>query len=93
MVSIRPALAAAGAAALLALCPPAHASPVTGRGACDEALAVAGQAEHDYQALKRELQRIVADGGHPDASQRRALGDAEAKTVSTASQAQRICGP
>ncbi|WP_251093546.1 hypothetical protein [Streptomyces sp. Caat 7-52] len=87
MMSIRPALAAAGAAALLAICPSAHASPVAGRGACDKALAVAGQAEHDYQALKRELQRIVADGGHPDASQRQALGDAEAKNAHLRSEA------
>ncbi|MFI2758190.1 hypothetical protein ACH5A3_04845 [Streptomyces echinatus] len=93
MVSIRLPLAAAGTAALLALCPTVHASPATARTACDQALAAADRAEHDYQALKKELRRITADGGHPDASQRQALADAEAKTVSTASQAQRVCGP
>ncbi|MYX96532.1 hypothetical protein GT045_17355 [Streptomyces sp. SID486] len=87
------ALVTAGTAVLLALAPAARATPVTAAGACDKALAAAERAERDYQALKKDLDRVTADGGHPDASQRQALVDAEAETVSTASQAQRVCGP
>jgi septal ring factor EnvC (AmiA/AmiB activator) len=96
-LSPRLPLVTAGAAVLLALCPAAPAAPVTApvtaRSACDRALAAAEQAEHDHQALKKELEGVIADGGHPDASQRQALENAEAESASTASQAQRVCGP
>ncbi|GAA3124938.1 hypothetical protein GCM10010521_09620 [Streptomyces rameus] len=83
----------AGAAVLLALRPAAPAAPATARSACGRALAAAEQAEHDHQALKKEPEGVIADGGHPDASHRQALENAGAESVSGASRAQRVHGP
>ncbi|MEU2713375.1 hypothetical protein [Streptomyces sp. NPDC007205] len=94
MVSVRLSAAAAGAALLLAFSPAAHAASVHGTdSACDRAVAAAGKAEQDYEALKNGIDRQIAEGGHPDRSELQALQDADAQRVATASQAQRICGP
>ncbi|MFI9809046.1 hypothetical protein ACIHEJ_32630 [Streptomyces sp. NPDC052301] len=81
-----------GAALFLALPPAAHATPGTPDDACAAAVAAADEAEHDYEACKKELQDRIADGGHPDRSELQALADAEAQADATASQAQRACG-
>ncbi|MGW3203198.1 hypothetical protein [Streptomyces sp. NPDC001135] len=86
------AVAAAGAALLLAFPPAAHAASVRTDTACDQAVSAAATAEHDYEALKNGIQRQVADGGHPDQSQLQALQDADARRVAAATQAQRLCG-
>lgn len=91
-MSLRLSAVAAGTTLLMALSPVASAAPVV-TDACATALAAAQKSEHDYDALKKELTQIIADGGHPDASQRQALAEAESKRDMTASQAQRICGP
>ncbi|MFF7972769.1 hypothetical protein [Streptomyces sp. NPDC007905] len=93
MVSIRLPAIAAGTAVLLALASVAYGAPDPAQGACARALAAADRAEHGYEALKGQLQQIIAEGGHPDASQRQVLAAAEARRDSTASQAQRVCGP
>lgn len=51
-----------------------------------------GNAENDYNAIKKDLERRIADDGHPDKSELQALQDADAKRVMSASQAQRACG-
>ncbi|MFH8340353.1 hypothetical protein [Streptomyces sp. AM6-12] len=89
MRSIRPF--AAGALALLAFsaaAPAAHAAPPTN---CDKALAAAQKAERSYDDMKADLLRSIADGGHPDASQRRALQQAESLRNSTATEAEHVC--
>ncbi|MEW2618765.1 hypothetical protein [Streptomyces sp. NPDC048106] len=82
---------AAGAVALLAFsvaAPAAHAAP---RTSCDAALATAQKADRDYNAMKADLLRSIADGGHPDASQRRELQQAESLRNSTATEAEHVC--
>jgi hypothetical protein len=93
MVSVRLPAIAASAVLLLALSPAAHAASVRTDRACDRAMAVAEKTEHDHEALKKGLERQIADGGHPDKSELQALQDADDKRVATASQVQRICGP
>lgn len=100
MVSLRlpPRLPAAAASAVLLLAlsplsPAAHAVPAhSADSACDRAVAAAGKAEHDYEALKNGIDRQIADGGHPDQSEMQALQDADAERVAAASRAQRVCG-
>ncbi|WP_432166136.1 hypothetical protein [Streptomyces sp. bgisy031] len=57
------------------------------------ATAAADSADNDYNALKKDLQRRIANDGHPDKSELQALHDADTKRVITASQAQRACEP
>ncbi|MFH7336415.1 hypothetical protein [Streptomyces sp. KHY 26] len=96
--SLRPC--AAGAVALLAFsaaAPAAHAAhaapavPVAHAADCDKALAAAQKAERDDDDLKADLLRSVADGGHPDASQRQAAQQAESLRDSTAVEAEHVC--
>nr|WP_145485321.1 MULTISPECIES: hypothetical protein [Streptomyces] len=84
---------AAGAVALLAFSaavPAAHAAPAP-RTNCDKALAAAQKAERNYDGLKSDLLRSIAGGGHPDASQRRALQQAESLRNSTSAEAEHVC--
>ncbi|MFJ9924530.1 MULTISPECIES: hypothetical protein [Streptomyces] len=91
MPSTRLSALTAGAVTLLALSVPAPAARAdTG---CDRALAAAERAERSYDAMKADLLRGIADGGHPDISQERALRRAEAERDATASAAQRACRP
>ncbi|GGU73444.1 hypothetical protein GCM10010260_01460 [Streptomyces filipinensis] len=93
MVSERLPVIAAGAVLLLAFSPPARAASAGGTdSACDRAVAAADGAEHDYEALKRGIERQIADGGHPGTAELQALQDAGAQRVSTASQVRRVCG-
>ncbi|GLX53382.1 hypothetical protein Shyhy01_63320 [Streptomyces hygroscopicus subsp. hygroscopicus] len=95
MRSLRPC--AAGAVALLAFsaaapaAPAAPAVPVAHAADCDKALAAAQKAERDDDDLKADLLRSVADGGHPDASQRQAAQQAESLRDSTAVEAEHVC--
>ncbi|MCX5443801.1 MULTISPECIES: hypothetical protein [unclassified Streptomyces] len=92
MMSLRLPSIAAGALVVLALSPMAHAAPIATRDVCTTAMAAADSAENDYNAIKKDLERRIADDGHPDKSELQALQDADAKRVMTASQAQRACG-
>ncbi|MFF5273754.1 hypothetical protein [Streptomyces sp. NPDC000133] len=91
MVPIRTGAAAAGAAMLLALPAAAHAAPTATPVDCAKAQAAAAETEKDYDAMKREYLALIADGGHPDASQRQALADADVQRSATAAEAERIC--
>ncbi|MFE5030079.1 hypothetical protein ACFRAO_44065 [Streptomyces sp. NPDC056656] len=99
MMSLRPPSIAAGALVVLALSPMAHAAPaghttpLVTRDVCTTAMAAADSAENDYNVIKKDLERRIADDAHPDKSELQALQDADAKRVMTASQAQRACGP
>ncbi|MEK0097355.1 hypothetical protein WDA79_02330 [Streptomyces sp. A475] len=90
MMPLRLPSIAAGALVVLVLSPIAHAAPLATRDVCTTATAAA---DNDYNALKKDLQRRIADDGHPDKSELQALQDADAKRVITASQAQRACEP
>ncbi|MEU4036594.1 hypothetical protein [Streptomyces collinus] len=108
MRSLRPAVVAVAAAVLAALAPTAHAAPAPAasaapaptaavapapvRDACGRALAAAGRAERAYDVMRHQLLRIIADGGHPDTSQRQALAVAEAERDVWAEHARRLCG-
>ncbi|MEU0602286.1 hypothetical protein ABZ484_29240 [Streptomyces sp. NPDC006393] len=103
MTSVRLRATTTGAALVLALSAAAHsATAATAEPAapharaatsqdCDRAMAAAEQATRDYDQLKKELQDLVAAGGHPDASQRQALTDADVARSTAAAQAERIC--
>lgn len=99
MMPLRLPSIAAGALVVLALSPIAHAAPaghttpLTTRDVCTTAKATANSADNDYNALKKDLERRIADDAHPDKSELQALQDADAKRVMTASQAQRACEP
>jgi hypothetical protein len=58
---------------------------------CDRAMAAAGQAARDHDQLKKELQDLVTAGGHPDASQRQALADADVARSTAVARAERVC--
>ncbi|GHE79322.1 hypothetical protein GCM10014715_38120 [Streptomyces spiralis] len=94
MTSVRMLATTTGAALVLALsgaARPATAVPAATQQDCDRATAAAEQAARDYDQLKKELQDLVAAGGHPDASQRQALADADVARSTAAAQAERIC--
>ncbi|MFB7999076.1 hypothetical protein ACFC4G_40465 [Streptomyces sp. NPDC056002] len=99
MMPLRLPSIAAGALVVLVLSPIAHAAPaghttpLATRDVCTTATAAADSADNDYNALKKDLQRRIADDGHPDKSELQALQDADAKRVITASQAQHACEP
>ncbi|WP_030185063.1 hypothetical protein [Streptomyces sp. NRRL S-813] len=97
MTSVRMLATTTGAALVLALSGAAHpatavpAAPAATQQDCDRATAAAEQAARDYDQSKKELQDLVAAGGHPDASQRQALADADVARSTAAAQAERIC--
>ncbi|MER6984113.1 hypothetical protein [Streptomyces carpinensis] len=94
MTRVRMLATTAGAALLLAFPGAAH-SATAARAAtsqdCAKAMAAADHAAHEYDQLKKELQDLVADGGHPDASQRQALADADVARSVAAARAERVC--
>ncbi|MFF0791307.1 hypothetical protein [Streptomyces spiralis] len=85
------AFALSGAAHPATAVPAATAAPAATQQDCDRAMAAAEQAARDYDQVKEELQDLVAAGGHPDASQRQALADADVARSTAAAQAERIC--
>ncbi|WP_316745390.1 hypothetical protein [Streptomyces sp. MK7] len=96
MTSVRMLVTTTGATLVLALSGAAHSAkavptaPAATPQDCDRAMAAAEQAARDYDQLKKELQDLVAAGGHPDASQRQAA-DADVARSTAAAQAERIC--
>ncbi|MGW0086498.1 hypothetical protein [Streptomyces sp. NPDC003393] len=79
------------AAATSATAAAAPATRATTAEDCDRAMAAAGQAARDYDQLKKELQDLVTAGGHPDASQRQALADADVARSTAVARAERVC--
>ncbi|MFE4722142.1 hypothetical protein ACFRLW_38260 [Streptomyces sp. NPDC056728] len=73
--------------------PAGHTTPLATRDVCTTAMAAADSADNDYNAIKKDLERRIADDAYPDKSELQALHDADAKRVITASQAQRACRP
>lgn len=93
MTGLRMAAGTLGAVLVLSVPLGAHAAPVAASDDCTKAKAVAVKADSDYEAMKKAYLDRIAQGGHPDASERQALADAQAERDTTASQAQRLCGP
>ncbi|MGW6159882.1 hypothetical protein ACWFRM_43390, partial [Streptomyces sp. NPDC055144] len=75
MMSLRLPSITAGALMVLALSPMAHAAPaghttpIATRDVCTTAMTAADSAENDYNALKKNLERRIADDSHPDKSE------------------------
>ncbi|MFC9758974.1 hypothetical protein [Streptomyces sp. NPDC056921] len=69
----------------------AAAVPLTTSADCARAQDAAERAERDYDAMKKEYLAQIADSGHPDASQRRALADEDVEQAKARAGAERIC--
>ncbi|MEV5545936.1 hypothetical protein AB0L35_07305 [Streptomyces sp. NPDC052309] len=91
MMPIRTLAAAACAATVLGLPAAATAAPLATPADCDAAQAAADRAESEFEAMKSEYLAQIADGGHPDASQRQALADADVARATARAEAERIC--
>lgn len=91
MMSIRTLAAAACAATILGLPAGATAAPMATPADCASASAAADKAEDDFEAMKKDYLAQIADGGHPDASERQALADADVERSTARAQAERIC--
>ncbi|MGW0811768.1 hypothetical protein ACWD00_00685 [Streptomyces viridiviolaceus] len=91
MMSIRTFVATAFAATTLTLPTGAVAAPTATPADCASAQAAADQADDDFEAVKKDYLAQIADGGHPDASQRQALADADVERSTARAEAERIC--
>lgn len=89
MVSLR--MLAGAAAAVAVLMVPATAGgatqPTVTSPDCTEAVAAVVTAQRDYNAIRKDYEQLINQGGHPDMSQREQLQSAETERDATASQA------